>query len=92
MKQITMKQLKKFITEDIDDELAPCEWCGSDNVVVIEHPTVKVNNELQAGTYYAQCQSCGKKGEAMFKRNEAIEIWNYTMNALANGTYEKDRG
>jgi transcription elongation factor Elf1 len=91
MKNITFKQLKKLVTENIDDdELSPCEWCGSDNVSVIEYPTVKIDGKVKAVAYYAQCHSCGKKGETMFKRDEAIEIWNYTMDAIKNGTYEEN--
>ena len=44
------------------EELKPCPFCGGEAIIILD--------------LYVQCKICGAKGQAYFRRYEAIRKWN----------------
>ena len=67
------------------EELKPCPFCGSKNIVVRKYTAV-------AGVhYYVQCDSanggCGAEFESRISRKDAIKAWNKRVAEVVHGEW-----
>lgn len=72
------------------EELKPCPFCGSKNIVVRKYTAV-------AGVhYYVQCDSanggCGAEFESRISRKDAIKAWNKRVEEVVHCKECKWRG